>query len=240
MGIDATSHCNYRSNVDFVHFIWDNFERFSSRKLAITILPSDRVPLPLNLSFALPATTRLVYLQYYRATSDSPWLDRHNCGECILKHQISLKNFCACRRPDADCSCIACTRQPPSLRNICSDVYFRNIQRFKLTTSTTSTQYKYALRRAYEDSSAPKPYWRNLLPPEFPSIHISFRYNSFDTKLHHNCPGEGLWPGQISRDFDLHVTAMETLADDNQNNTFWCSACERGLFFPKTCNIHPN
>jgi hypothetical protein len=89
----ATSPYNYSSNVDFVHFIWDNFERVSSRKLAITILPSDSVPLPLNLSFSLPATTRLLYLQYYRATSDGLWLDRHICDECILKHKMSLKIF---------------------------------------------------------------------------------------------------------------------------------------------------
>ena len=40
-GIDADSRCDYRSNVDFVHFMWHNFERFSVRKTAITILPSD-------------------------------------------------------------------------------------------------------------------------------------------------------------------------------------------------------
>ena len=157
-----------------------------------------------------------------RATSDGPWLDRHNCGECILKQQMSLKNFCACRRPDADCSCIV--RDSPLPYETYVPTFISETQRFKLTTSTTFIQYKYALSRAYEDSSAPKPYWRNLPPPEFPSIHISFQYNSFDTKIHYNCPGEGSWQGQISRDFDLHVTAMETLADGNQKNTFWCSA----------------
>jgi len=45
-GIDTDSRCNYRSNVDFVHFIWDHFERFSVRKFAITILPSDSAPIP--------------------------------------------------------------------------------------------------------------------------------------------------------------------------------------------------
>jgi len=45
VGVDADSRCNYRSNVDFVHFIWDNFERFSNRKFAITILPSNNAPL---------------------------------------------------------------------------------------------------------------------------------------------------------------------------------------------------
>ena len=56
--IDAASRCDYRSNVDFAHFIWYTFERFSTRKFAITILPSDNVPAPLNLSSALPSSTR--------------------------------------------------------------------------------------------------------------------------------------------------------------------------------------
>ena len=63
VGIDADSRCNYRSNVYFVHFVWANFERISTRKFAITILPSDNVTAPLNLSFALPSNTRLVYLK---------------------------------------------------------------------------------------------------------------------------------------------------------------------------------
>jgi len=32
-GVDTGSRCNYRSNVDFVHFIWHHFERFSIRNL---------------------------------------------------------------------------------------------------------------------------------------------------------------------------------------------------------------
>jgi hypothetical protein len=70
IGIDAASRCVYRSDVDFVHFIWDHFERFSTRKFAITLLPSDNVAAPLNRYSALPATTKLVYLKYYRALSD--------------------------------------------------------------------------------------------------------------------------------------------------------------------------
>jgi len=64
IGIDAASRCVYSSNVDFVHLIWDNFVRFSTRNFAITILPSDNVAAPLNLSSALPASTKLVYLKY--------------------------------------------------------------------------------------------------------------------------------------------------------------------------------
>ena len=53
VGIDADSRWDYRSNVDFVHFVWDNCGRFSTRNFAITILPSDNVPAPLNLSFTI-------------------------------------------------------------------------------------------------------------------------------------------------------------------------------------------
>jgi len=70
IGIDTASRCDYRSNVDFVHFIWDNFEQFSTRKFAIIILPSENVAAPLNLTSALPASTKLVYLTYYMALSD--------------------------------------------------------------------------------------------------------------------------------------------------------------------------
>jgi hypothetical protein len=58
VGINAASRCDYRSNVGFVHFVWDNFERFSTRKFAINILPSDNVPAPLNLSVALPSSNK--------------------------------------------------------------------------------------------------------------------------------------------------------------------------------------
>jgi hypothetical protein len=59
IGIEADSRCNYRSNVDFVHFIWDHFERFPNRKFAITILPSNKLPAPLNLSSAIPSSTNI-------------------------------------------------------------------------------------------------------------------------------------------------------------------------------------
>jgi len=57
LGIDANTCCDYRSNVDFVHFIWDNSERVSIRRFAITILPSHNIAAPLNLSSALPSNT---------------------------------------------------------------------------------------------------------------------------------------------------------------------------------------
>ena len=100
LGVGADSRCDYCLNVDFVHFIWDNFERFSIRKFGIIILSSDNVPAPLNLSVALPSSTRLLYLKYYRAFSDSLWMNRQICGECIIKNRLSLKFLCGCPRPE--------------------------------------------------------------------------------------------------------------------------------------------
>ena len=98
--IDAYLRCDYRSNFEFVRFIWDNFELFSTKKFAITLLPSDNVPAPLNLSFALPSNTRLVYLKYYRALSDGLWKDKRNCDQCMVKHRLSLQTFCCCRQSE--------------------------------------------------------------------------------------------------------------------------------------------
>jgi len=78
-----------------------------------------------------------------------------------------------------------------------------------------------------------------LLPHKFPSILISFSYNTFDAKFHPTYPGIRSWHGQISRTFELDSAAISALADDTQKNTFWCSACNRGLFFPNTCQFHP-
>jgi len=233
VGIAADSRCDYRFNVDFVHFTWDNFERFSTRKFAITILPSDNVTVPLYLSSALPSNTKVVYFKYYRTLSDGLCLDKRNCNQCLVKNRLSLHILCCCRRYEGDCLCIACKGQPPSLRDICSDKYFRDIRHFTFTTSTTFNQYVDAV------VSGRVP-WELPLAPGFPSILISFSYNSFDAKFHHTCPGIMSWHGQISRTFELDSDAILELADETQKNTFWCSACHRGLFFPNTCQFHPH
>jgi len=182
IGIDAASRCDYRSNIDFVYFIWDNFERFSTTKFAISILPSDNVAAPQNVSSALPASTKLVYLKYYRALSDGRCLDKRNCNRCMVKNRLSLQMIYCCRQAEGDCFCIACKRQPPSLRDICADKYFREMRQFIFDTSTTFYQYVDAV----DSGRVPK---ERLLPPGFPSIHISFTYSTFNAKFHSTCPG---------------------------------------------------
>ena len=215
-----------------MHFIWDHFERFPNRKFAITILPSHKVPAPLNLSSALPSSTKLVYLKYYRALSDGLCLDKQNCNRCLDKNRLSLQLLCGCQRSVGDCSCIACKTQPPSLRDICSNAYFRDMRQFTFTSSTTFSQYVDAV------VSGRVP-WERLLPPGFPIIIITFDYNSFDDKFHPTCPGVRSWHGQITRTFNLNSDDISALTDESQKNTFWCCACSRRLFFPNTCQFHP-
>ena len=76
-----------------------------------------------------------------------------------------------------------------------------------------------------------------LRPPGLQSIQVYVKYDTLQTKFHRDFPGEGLWHGQISRNLEL---IPETISDKNKESTFWCSVCDKGLFFPKNCKLHPN
>ena len=84
-GVDADSRWDYRSNVDFVHFVWEHYERYPIKKFAITILPRDNAPNPLRLE-----GTRLLYRKHYRALSDGWWKNRDNCVDCVANFHLSL------------------------------------------------------------------------------------------------------------------------------------------------------
>ena len=87
IGIDADSRCDYRSNVDFVHFMWDNFERFSVSKITIILLPSDNKKPLFPHPFPIPILTKLVYLKYYRAFSENCWTDRKKNCDVMHSHK---------------------------------------------------------------------------------------------------------------------------------------------------------
>jgi hypothetical protein len=74
-GIDVRE-CGPRSNVDFIHFIWKNFERFNFRKYAVTLNPSDN-------DCELPM---MRFLKDYSADSEG-WRDFGNCSEYLLQYQ---------------------------------------------------------------------------------------------------------------------------------------------------------
>jgi len=112
-GIDVSTRCGPLSNVDFTHFVWQNFERISSKQYAITLIPSDIV------SFSTPSslieltslsTPRLLSLKYYRATSDG-WKDASNCYICVELYQACVSTQCGCILPET-CFCKICLRQP--------------------------------------------------------------------------------------------------------------------------------
>jgi len=70
--------------------------------------------------------------------------------------------------------------KPPSLRDICADKYFCDMRQFIFTTSTTFNQYVDAVVSG-------RVLWERLLSPGFPSIHISFTYNTFSAKFYPTC-----------------------------------------------------
>jgi len=73
-GIDTNNHCGHLSNIDLVYFIWDNFLRFSYKKVAWTLSPR---------GYKLP---ELLFLKHYRVESDA-WKDRANCDPCVEYHR---------------------------------------------------------------------------------------------------------------------------------------------------------
>ena len=59
VGVDTVKRCCPLSNVDLVHFVWENFIRFSYKKIALALSPrgSDAPP-------------KLLFLKHYRVDSD--------------------------------------------------------------------------------------------------------------------------------------------------------------------------
>ena len=227
-GVPSRMRCNYRSNVDFVNLIWDDFEHFNLKKFAITILPSDGAPAPLHLNQTSISDTKLLCLQHYGAASDG-WRDEFNCDNCVAEFMSETFRLCDCRMVN-DCDCKVCRRQPPSLSNICSSIIIR--RGFQLTPYTTFEEYAYGVESGFALVS-------QVLPPEFPVIRLFFKYDTFDRKLHRNCPDEGSWHAQISRKFRSVESAILALKDTAQKHTFWCSFCDKGLFSLTNVTIIP-
>ena len=150
----------------------------------------------------------MLYLKHYRAAGDGWWKDRKNCDECIVRNHLTLTALSSCRQPENDCSCIICKRQPPSLRDLCSDAYFRDIRHFEWNVNTTFDQYVYAI-------NSDLVHIEQLHPPGLQSIQVCFKYDTFQTKFHPNCPREGSWHGQISRTYELMTEPILALSDKN-------------------------
>ena len=114
-GIDTNNHCGPFSNIDFVHFVWENLLRFSYKKFAMALSPRG--------SFRLP---KLMCLKYYRAESEG-WKNHANCGDCVERHMVVLNPFLTCSGVPGECSCKLCRLQPPSLKYFARHALFNYI-----------------------------------------------------------------------------------------------------------------
>ena len=127
IGIDISQFCNPVFNVDFVHFVWNNFHRFNFKKYAIILLPSTAPSLP-----------QMLCLQYYRTKSDG-WEGYGNCDDCLQGNIRNVRPLSGFRQPDV-CSCNICKRQLPSLAHLTNYVllnYTLTLKRFTLTADIT-------------------------------------------------------------------------------------------------------
>ena len=219
-GIDTTANCDTSSNLDFVRFIWLNYESFNFVKYSMTFVCRDYPSLP-----------ELLCLKYYRALSDG-WTDNVHCGSCVTRYQNRLGHMTRCLRPN-DCSCTICRRHPPSLLASASNTLFQlvlELDQFVLTSETTYSQYVQAV------SSRRVPTQR-LFPPNFPVIRLRFRCDVFSHKLHHHCQGNGTGEVEMKWTFRSNIETIRYLAV--LENLFWFRYCKRGLFYYPICLRHP-
>jgi hypothetical protein len=107
-GVGASRICGSRSSMDFVRFVWDNFESFHFRKYSLVFVPS---PSPEG---------RLVCLKYYRAASDG-WKDCAQCDFCVNEYSNILRPCTSCKGLTT-CSCNICHRQPPTLLSMATRI----------------------------------------------------------------------------------------------------------------------
>jgi len=126
-GVDVYKHCGHHSNADY--FVWQKFERISSKQYAINFIPSDIEP--------ISTPPRLMRLKYYRAASDG-WKNAANCDTCVEQYQTTVCTQWACRLPE---QCLfRIFLQPPSLFGSALHIYtilVQNLVRFELNSDTT-------------------------------------------------------------------------------------------------------
>jgi hypothetical protein len=174
----------------------------------------------------------MLFLKYYRATSDE-WRDTENCYTCVRLHQQQVRPYSLCNQPNR-CSCTICLRQPPSLHDAASHTLFsKRLKYFRLTGQSTYQDYVRA-------AMSRRVYIGKLLPTEYPVVRVwcKFDINMIQHKFHRRCPGRGTWHAVLSTSYSSPADTVKDLVELKE--TLWCSHCERGLFIPKTCAIHPD
>ena len=88
-GIDTTANCDTYSNLDFVEFIWQNFDRFNFVRYVLTHVRRDYLALP-----------EMLCLKYYGAAAGG-WRRDILCDRCIERFQARFQHATSClRTPD--------------------------------------------------------------------------------------------------------------------------------------------
>jgi len=224
LGIDADRLCGPLSNVDLVHFVWEEFMRFTYKRYAFTLTPQG----------ARSILPRLTFVKHYRVESDG-WKDRGNCDDCRERNMDLLLPFHECDL-SSTCTCKICTRQPPSLADCARHVLFlytMNLGLFRLRYDTTYDQYVYAVRSNRVPPAA-------LLPPQAPRIGVTF-LSGIGTlyRYHRDClsaGGERPWVNGAEKVYASNADLIRDLV--TYRRELWCHHCEKGLFFPVACFEH--
>jgi len=127
--IDSVDPCGPESNVDFVHFVWDNSENFSFLRHFITVLhPPDYIPHYPNSFDSQPQT---LCLAHHRGESEG-WNLPSRGAWCAVDRRINLHPLTYyCKAPDL-CQCFVCRRQPPFLAVSAASILLRYTFKFEL------------------------------------------------------------------------------------------------------------
>jgi hypothetical protein len=109
---------------------------------------SQSLELPVEL-FCLP--TAGCCLRHSRAASMG-WPFTSRCDPCMVRFRENLHSLTGCVAPAGPCSCNACTRQPPTLRDMASRTLFSlslNPDRFELTREVTHCEFVHAVNSGW-------------------------------------------------------------------------------------------
>jgi hypothetical protein len=173
------------------------------------------------------STPRLICLNYHRAASDGWRMERIVTTVWKIMRIVWVRNEAATIRTLALVEYVYINPNT-FIRRFVYNKMVHNLTDFELNSDTTYEQYTYAVESLEVDTE-------NLLPPELPEVRIWYRHNPphYERIYHRDCPGAGDWHSETCHTFSNVYAAIDSLA--NEEETFWCHFCHRGLFFPNSC-----
>jgi hypothetical protein len=225
-GVDTSEVCDVRANVDFVNFLWENIDQYGYRRHSITIVPPIFPDDPL----------RLLFLRHHMAAA-SGWEYTSRCIACRDPRRDIVRPLAGCVAPQQVCQCNVCRRQPPSLRDLALHTVHTlgfDVANFKLTREVTYRKYLYACGFIVAGDVT------SLLPPDFPHISVDCRFVCCEEhKLHRGCVTDSdCKTSRIRIDSEFRDALEAVLALIHGKERYFCSRCDKPLFFEEACSIH--